>query len=126
MLLPLTVAPDLVWPTASTVRIHNSTSPPVSTVAYMACATTHPIVILESGESTFRFLESCGDDALELVIGDCLFAQTYAEGELHNGTRQLQRSMPLAAFVTTCCRVSSSQEHFGNSVVPEDSLQRTD
>lgn len=83
-LLILTVAPNLIWLATSTVRIHNSSNHPISAVAYMACETIHPIGILQPGESKFQFLEACGDDTLEIVIGGSRFCKTYVEGELYH------------------------------------------
>ena len=48
----------------------------------MACEKTHPIG--DPGGSTFRFLEACGDDTLEIIIGESGFCQTYVEGELYH------------------------------------------
>jgi len=83
-LLLLTAAPNLIWLATSTVRIHNASNQPVSAVAYMACETIHPLGRLQPGESRFQFLEACGDDTLEIVIGDSRFCRTYVEGELYH------------------------------------------
>jgi len=83
-LLLLTVTPNLTWLATSTVKIRNATNQPISTVAYMACEKTHPIGTLDQGGSRFRFLEACGDDTLEIMIGESRFCQTYVEGELYH------------------------------------------
>jgi hypothetical protein len=66
------------------VRIHNASSEPIPGVAYLACETIHSVGTLKSGESLFRFLQACGDDTLEILIGDSRFCQIYVEGELYH------------------------------------------
>ena len=83
-LLVLSVAPNLIWLATSTVRIQNTLNQSVSSVGYLACETTHSIGTLRPGEAIFVFLEACGDDTLEILIGDSKFCQTYVEGELYH------------------------------------------
>jgi len=82
--LILIIIPNLVWLATSSVRIHNFSNQPISAVAYSACETTHAIGNLAPGQSTFRFLEACGDDTLEILIGSSRFCRTYVEGELYH------------------------------------------
>lgn len=83
-LLLLAVVPNLIWLATSTVRIHNASNHSIDAVAYSACETIHSIGTLRPDESVFRFLKACGDDTLEILIGDLRFCQTYVEGELYH------------------------------------------
>jgi hypothetical protein len=78
------VAPNLIWLGTSTLRIHNASNQPITGVAYLACETTHSVGALKPGASIFRFLQACGDDTLEILIGDARFCQIYVEGELYH------------------------------------------
>jgi len=83
-LLILMITPNLVWLATSSVKIHNISNQTISAVAYSACEKTLPIETLLPGQSIFRFLEACGDDTLEILIGSSRFCQTYVEGELYH------------------------------------------
>ena len=83
-LLLLIAAPNLIWLGASTVQIHNASNQVIPGVAYLACETTHPVGIVKPRETIFRFLPACGDDTLEILIGEARFCQTYVEGELYH------------------------------------------
>lgn len=83
-LLFVTVAPNLIWLGTSTVRIHNASNQPIAGVAYLACEKIHFVGTLRPGGSLFRLLPACGDDTLEILIGDSRFCQTYVEGELYH------------------------------------------
>ena len=80
----LLLAPNLIWLATSTVRIENASDLPRDAVRYSACETTHDVGRLAPGQSVFRFLEACGDDTLEILVGDAPFCQTYVEGELYH------------------------------------------
>ena len=80
----LLLAPNLIWLGTSTVRIENVSDLPLGAVGYSACETTHSVGRLAPGQSVFRFLEACGDDTLEILIGDERFCRTYVEGELYH------------------------------------------
>ncbi len=80
----LLLVPNLVWLGTSTVRIHNASNQTVPAVAYVACEMIHSAGALRPGESLFRFLPACGDDTLEILVGDSRFCQTYVEGELYH------------------------------------------
>ena len=83
-LLALLLAPNLVWLARSTVRIENTSAHAIDAVAYVACDTTHAVGTLGAGQSVFRLLPACGDDTLEIVIGDSKISQLYVEGELYH------------------------------------------
>ena len=78
------IAPNLLWLGTSTLRIQNVSNSPVDSIAYMVCETMHPVGTLGPHQSMFRFLPACGDDTLEIVIGEGKFCQTYVEGELYH------------------------------------------
>ena len=78
------LAPNLVWLGTSTVGIQNISGTTVDAVAYSACEKTHTVGTLRPGQSVFRFLEACGDDTLEIIVGDSKYCQTYVEGELYH------------------------------------------
>lgn len=80
----LIVAPNLAWLGTSTVRIANASSSRLESVGYNACGRMNAVGTLEPGAFTFRFLEACGDDTLEIVVGGHAFCQTYVEGELYH------------------------------------------
>lgn len=80
----IAVATNLVWLATSTVRIHNASQASIADVAYAACEVVHPIGTLNARASIFRFLDACGDDTLEILIGDRPFCRTYVEGELYH------------------------------------------
>ncbi len=84
VLLAVLVAPNLIWLGTSTVRVHNSSGATIYKVGYSACETVHVVGSLDPGESVFRFLEACGDDTLEILIGDSAYCQSYVEGELYH------------------------------------------
>lgn len=83
-LLVLPFAPNLIWLASSTVRIHNASGRPIADVAYLACERPHAIGELDPDESVFRLLPGCGDDTLEILIGQARFCQTYVEGEMYH------------------------------------------
>jgi len=78
------LVPNLIWIGTSTLRIQNVSNSPVDSIAYMVCETMHPVGTLAPHQSIFRFLPACGDDTLEIVIGEAKFCQTYVEGELYH------------------------------------------
>jgi hypothetical protein len=78
------LAPNLLWLGTSTLRIQNVSNSPVDSIAYLVCETIHPVGTLAPQQSIFRFLPACGDDTLEIVIGEAKFCQTYVEGELYH------------------------------------------
>ncbi len=80
----LVIAPNLVWLGTSTVRIYNAADSTIDAVAYVACETSHHVGTLRPHQSVFRFLPACGDDTLEIVVGESRFCQTYVEGELYH------------------------------------------
>lgn len=80
----LVIAPNLVWLGTSTVRIHNAADSTTDAVAYVACETSHHVGTLGPHQSVFRFLPACGDDTLEIVVGQSRFCQMYVEGELYH------------------------------------------
>lgn len=85
MALVLTsVAPNLIWLGTSTLRIHNASNQPIAGVAYLACETTHSVGTVRPRESILRFLPACGDDTLEILVGDSRFCQIYVEGEMYH------------------------------------------
>lgn len=77
-------SPNLLWLGTSTLKIHNDSRAPIDSIAYQACGTLHAVGKLPSHEFTFRFLPVCGDDTLEIMIGQGKFCQTYIEGELYH------------------------------------------
>lgn len=83
-LLLIIAAPNLIWLGTSTVRIHNTSNQAIPAVAYLACERIHAIGSLKPQESIFRLLPACGDDTLEILVGDARFCQTYVEGELYH------------------------------------------
>ena len=84
ILLLILVGLNLVWLGTSTVRIKNASQLSIDSIAYRACETTHHVGTLQSNQSVFRFLEACGDDTLEILVGNSSFCQTYVEGELYH------------------------------------------
>lgn len=78
------LAPNLLWFGTSTLRIQNVSHSPIDSIAYMVCETIYPVGSLGSHQSIFRFLPACGDDTLEIVLGETKFCQTYVEGELYH------------------------------------------
>ena len=80
----LLLAPNLIWLGTSTVRIQNTSDLPIDSIAYIACETPHQVGTLDPGQSTFHFLQACGDDTLEILIDGSRFCQTYVEGELYH------------------------------------------
>ncbi len=76
--------PNLIWLGTSTLRIENVSNIPLDSIAYVVCETIHPVGTLAPHQSVFRFLPACGDDTLEIVIGESKFCQTYVEGELYH------------------------------------------
>ena len=84
VLLVMLVAPNFIWLGTSTVRVHNSSNATIDRVGYSACETLHVVGSLGPGESVFRFLEACGDDTLEILIGESAYCQSYVEGELYH------------------------------------------
>ncbi|MCA9469838.1 MAG: hypothetical protein KC643_30940 [Nitrospira sp.] len=82
--LVVLLACNLIWLGTSTVSILNASNHPVPSVAYRACETTHHLGTLQPGQSKFRFLQACGDDTLEILVGDSRFCQIYVEGELYH------------------------------------------
>lgn len=83
-LLILVVAPNLIWLGTSTLRVQNGSNQPISAVGFLACETTHTIGTLQPDESIFRVLEACGEDTVEIVVGDSRFCQMYVEGEIYH------------------------------------------
>ncbi len=83
-ILLILLAPNLLWLGTSTLRIQNVSNLPVDSIAYIVCETIHPVGALAPHQSIFRFLPSCGDDTLEIVIGESKFCQMYVEGELYH------------------------------------------
>ena len=57
---------------------------PLIQLSYLVCETMHPVGTLDPHQSMFSFLPACGDDTLEIVIGEAKFCQTYVEGELYH------------------------------------------
>ena len=80
----LIVAPNFAWLWTSTLRITNASSSRLESVGYAACGRMHSVGTLEPGAFAFRFLEACGDDTLEILVGGNAFCQTYVEGELYH------------------------------------------
>ncbi len=80
----LILAVNLAWLATSTVRIHNASGRALDGVGYTACSTDHVIGALGPGESAFRLLEACGDDTLDILIGESRFCRLYVEGELYH------------------------------------------
>ena len=78
------ISPNLIWLGTSTLRIQSLSNSPIDSVAYMACETIYPVGSLDSHQSIFRFLPTCGDDTLKILIGENEFCQTYIEGELYH------------------------------------------
>ena len=78
------IAPNLIRLGTSTVRIRNASASPIGALAYSACEKIHRIGTVGPNESVFRFLEGCGDDTLEVLIGDSRFCQVYVEDELYH------------------------------------------
>ena len=78
------IAPNLLWLGTSTLRIQNVSNSPVDSIAYKVCETMHHVGTINPHQSMFRFLPACGDDTLEIVIGEAKFCQTYVEGELYH------------------------------------------
>ena len=83
-ILLVLLAPNLLWLGTSTLRIQNLSNSSIDSIAYMVCETIHPVGTLAAHQSIFRFLPACGDDTLEIVIGEAKFCQTYVEGELYH------------------------------------------
>lgn len=77
------IAPNLMSLSTSTVRVENASDSSIESIAYLACETTHIVGTLRPHQFIFRFLEACGDDTLEIQIGDSKFRQIYVEGELY-------------------------------------------
>ena len=84
VILFVLLAPNLLWLGTSTLRIQNISNSPVDSIAYLACETIYPVGILAPHQSMFRFLPACGDDTLEIVIGEAKFCQMYVEGEQYH------------------------------------------
>lgn len=80
----LVLGPNLTWLWTSTVRITNASPSSVESAGYAACGKAHTIGRLESGAFAFRFLEACGDDTLEILVGETGSCRTYVEGELYH------------------------------------------
>lgn len=78
------ILPNLLWLSTSTLRIHNTTGVDIAAVAYSACARTRTIGDLAPGASSFVLLEDCGEDSLEIVIGDERFCRMYVEGDVYH------------------------------------------
>ena len=78
------LAKNLVWLGTSTIRIQNKSGMTVDAVAYSACEKTHTVGTLRPDQSAFRFLEACGDDTLEIIVGDSDYCRIYVEGELYH------------------------------------------
>lgn len=78
------ITPNLLWLGTSTLRIQNASNSPIDSITYLACETIHTVGTLAPHQSMFRFLPACGDDTLEIVIGEAKFCQTYIEGELYH------------------------------------------
>ena len=78
------LAPNLIWLGTSTVRIKNVTGNPLEFVSYRACEKTHDLGSFGPHEAKFRFLETCGDDTLEIVLNQTKHCQIYVEGELYH------------------------------------------
>lgn len=83
-ILFILLAPNLLWLGTSTLRIQNVSDLPIDSIAYMVCETIYPVGTLASHQSIFRFLPACGDDTLEIVMGETKFCQMYVEGELYH------------------------------------------
>lgn len=75
---------NLLWLAGSTVRIENASTQTLDAVGYMACGEARAIGSLAPGESVFRWLPACGDDTLEILLGDARFCRIYVEGELYH------------------------------------------
>ena len=75
---------NLLWLTASTVRIENQSSEIFARVAFSACGRDHEIGRLAPGESVFRLLPACGDDTLEILRDEARHCRIYVEGELYH------------------------------------------
>lgn len=80
----LVFGPNLIWFATSTVRISNASDGSLTRVGFHACGTTHTLGTLAPGVSVFRFLEACGDDVLEIRIGDEAFCFMYVEGDIYH------------------------------------------
>ncbi len=78
------LAPNLLWLGTSTLRIQNDSNSAIDSIAYMVCETIHPVDTLILINPHFAFLPACGDDTLEIVIGEAKYCQTYVEGELYH------------------------------------------
>ena len=83
-ILFILLAPNLLWLGTSTLRIQNVSNASIDSIAYLACETVHPVGTLAPHQSIFRFLSACGEDTIEVVIGDAKFCQMYVEGELYH------------------------------------------
>ena len=84
ILLFAIIAPNLIWLATSTVRIENSTGATLDSVSYRACEKTHRLGTFPPDEAELHFLEACGDDTLEIVLGKTGHCQIYVEGELYH------------------------------------------
>lgn len=84
MLILLLVLPNLIWLQTSTLRIKNASAWTTYSLEFEACGERHAVGGLESGQSTFRFLESCGDDTLTILHEGAAACQLYVEGELYH------------------------------------------
>jgi len=68
----------------SSIRVSNVSNSHIDLIAYLVCETTHTVGTLGPHQSIFRFLPACGDDTLEILIGEAKYCQTYVEGELYH------------------------------------------
>lgn len=84
VLFLVAVGLNLIWLAKSTVRIANESNMPISSIAYQACEKAHLVGGLRPNQAVFRFLEACGDDTLEILIGGSKFCQIYVEGDLYH------------------------------------------
>lgn len=84
VILFMLLVPNLFWLGTSTLRIQNVSNSSIDSIAYMVCETIYSVGTLAPHQSTFRFLPACGDDTLEIMIGETKFCQTYVEGELYH------------------------------------------
>lgn len=84
LLLLFALGPNLAWFVTSTIRIDNASAQRLDAVGYMACGRDHAIGSLRPGESVFRLLPACGDDTLEILVGDARYCRIYVEGEMYH------------------------------------------
>ena len=76
--------PNLLWLSTSTLRIQNDSGAALADLSYSACGKTHALDPLPAAAATFVFLEACGDDSLEIGVGDARFCQMYVEGDMYH------------------------------------------